>query len=106
MKKIIEDEKKQNEDYFNLNREMEKHEEIFQKRRENHIRLRKAIEVDQSIYRDKVKENEELLIKINFVKIDLLSKTEILSNKKKNCKDLLENEGKYNVINLKFFIYL
>ena len=85
---------------------MEKNEEIFQKRRENHIRLRKAIEVDQSIYKDKVKENEELLTKINCVKIDLSSKTEILSNKKKNSKYLKENEKKYNVFFMKFFIYL
>lgn len=81
-----------------MNRDIEKEEELFQKRRENNIRLRKAIEVDQSIFKDKIRENDELLTKINFLKIDHASKIDILTSKKKMCHELSENEKKYKVL--------
>lgn len=81
----------------NLNREMEKEEDFFTKRRENYIRMKKALENDQSIYRDKVKENEDLVMKINLMKIDVSSKTDILANKTKNFEDLNKNAKNYEV---------
>ena len=95
--KIIEDEKRHVEEEANLNREMEKEEDFFTKRRENYIRMKKALENDQSIYRDKVKENEDLVMKINLMKIDVSSKTDILANKTKNLEDLNKNAKNYEV---------
>ena len=76
---------------------MEKEEDFFTKRRENYIRMKKALENDQSIYRDKVKENEDLVMKINLMKIDVSSKTDILANKTKNFEDLNKNAKNYEV---------
>ena len=95
--KIIEDEKRHLDEEANLNREMEKEEDFFTKRRENYIRMKKALENDQSIYRDKVKENEDLVMKINLMKIDVSSKTDILANKTKNLEDLNKNAKNYEV---------
>lgn len=76
---------------------MEKEEDFFTKRRENYIRMKKALENDQSIYRDKVKENEDLVMKINLMKIDVSSKTDILANKTKNLEDMNKNAKIYEV---------
>jgi len=89
---------------MHLNREMEKEEEFFTKRRENYIRMKKALENDQSIYKDKVQENEDLVTKINCMKIDFSSKNDILTYKNKNWLDLCENARKFDVFLIFYFV--
>lgn len=77
--------------------EIEKLEEIFKKRTDNNLRLKKTLQADNSIFQDKIRENEEIRTKLNFLKMELMSKKSILEKNNQTLEALKDREEKIKI---------